>query len=336
MGACTADLGLSSGYVTAIRSERVRPRPSVPLFWRLFVPNACVLVAACVVLIVAPAHGRVPVLFTGLAVMLVTNLALMRWAFTPLQRLFAAMRTTDPLEPGRRLDVNARSPEVAELTEAFNEMLDRLERERRDSARRALAAQEDERRRVAHELHDEVGQSLTAVMLDLERIARTAPPELTEQIAELKTTTTASLDDVRRIARRLRPEALDDLGLPSALMSLLDRLEQSTAAPVERRIDRRLPALSSDAELVIYRIAQESLTNAVRHAHPPIALELVRDGNCVRLTVNDAGPGFDADRIAHIGGIRGMRERALLIGARLTIDSSPDGTCVGLDIDSEE
>jgi two-component system sensor histidine kinase UhpB len=301
----------------------------------VFVPNAGVLVAACVVLIIAPANGRVAILFTGLAVMLVTNLILMRWAFAPLQRLFSAMRTTDPLTPGRRLEVDGRSSEVTELTRAFNEMLDRVERERRDSARRALAAQEAERRRVAHELHDQVGQSLTALMLDLERIGRAAPPEIADEVTELKETTVASLDDVRRIARRLRPEALDDLGLASALISLSDRVEQASDSPLDRRIDRNLPPLPPETELVIYRIAQESLTNAVRHGQPPIALSLTHRRGHVRLTTTDAGPGFDPDLVDRLGGIRGMRERALLIGARLTIASAPDSfTRVSLDVEA--
>ena len=214
---------------------------AVPLFWRLFVPNAIVLVAACVVLILAPPNGRVPILVGGLVVLLVTDLVLMRWAFAPLQRLFGVMRRIDPLAPGRRLSIDGPESEVTELTRAFNEMLDRLEFERRDSARRALAAQESERRRVAHELHDEVGQTLTALMLELERMGRLAPPAMRSEIDYLKTTTAGSLEDVRRIARRLRPEALDDLGLGSALYSLCDRLEQAGDITVRRTIDRQLP-----------------------------------------------------------------------------------------------
>ena len=317
---------------------RTPGRRTIPLFWRLFVPNAAVLVAACAFLIAAPPNGRVPILVSGLVVMLVTDLILMRWAFAPLQRLFALMRRVDPLEPGRRLSVGGPESEVTELARAFNDMLDRLETERRDSARRALAAQESERRRVAGELHDEVGQTLTAVMLELDRMARAAPPELEDELGYARQTAASSLEDVRRIARRLRPEALDDLGLVSALISLCERVEQATGVTIERRLDRSLPRLSGEAELVIYRIAQESLTNAVRHSGASrIELELESDGPCVQLAVSDDGGGFDPATGRADGGIRGMRERALLIGARLEIDAAAGrGTRVVLQVDAAE
>jgi two-component system, NarL family, sensor histidine kinase UhpB len=311
-------------------------RRTIPLFWQLFVPNAAVLVTACVVLIFAPANGRVPILVTGLIVMLLTDLVLMRWAFAPLQRLFALMRRVDPLAPGRRLSVGGPESEVTELTRAFNDMLDRLETERRDSARRALAAQESERRRVAGELHDEVGQALTAVLLELDRIGRAAPQDLQGEIRYARETAANSLEDVRRIARRLRPEALDDLGLISALINLCERMEQATGAQIDRRLERSLPELSGEAELVIYRIAQESLTNAARHAESgTIELALEREEGSVRLVVSDAGRGFEPSVDGLYGGIRGMRERALLVGARLHIDSQRGaGTRIELEVDA--
>jgi two-component system sensor histidine kinase UhpB len=313
-------------------------RRTIPLFWRLFIPNAAVLVAACVFLILSPPNGRAAILVSGLVVMLLTDLALMRWAFAPLQRLFALMRRVDPLTPGRRLSVGGPESEVTELARAFNDMLDRLEDERRDSARRALAAQESERRRVAGELHDEVGQALTAVLLELDRIGRQAPGDLQEEIRYARATAANSLEDVRRIARRLRPEALDDLGLVSALINLCERMEEATGVQIERRLDRGLPPLSAEAELVIYRIAQESLTNAARHAESgAIELALEADRGCVRLIVRDDGRGFDPAVRGRYGGIRGMRERALLVGARLHIEStSSAGTRVSLELDAGE
>jgi two-component system sensor histidine kinase UhpB len=313
-------------------------RTPIPLFWRLFVPNAGVLVAACALLIFVPPNGRAAILLSGLALMLVTDLVLMRWAFAPLERLFALMRQVDPLVPGRRLAVGGPESEVTELTRAFNDMMDRLEFERRDSARRALAAQEAERRRVAHELHDEVGQSLTAVVLELDRVARAAPDGLRGEIEYSKQTAADSLDDIRRIARRLRPEALDDLGLASALTSLADRISQAGSVTVHRRFEPGLPRLDSEIELVVYRIAQESLTNALRHAGASsVELALRGGGSRVRLTVTDDGCGFDpTGHESGNGGIRGMRERALLIGARLAVESVPgQGTTLVLDAPAE-
>src|SRR6185437_2008464 len=149
------------------------------------------------------------------------------------------------------------------LTAAFNEMLDRLETERRDSGYRAMVAEETERRRVAAELHDEIGQRLTALVLSLDHVAKLAPDELAGTTAETKET----LEGVRRLARRLRPEVLDELGLVPALRNLCDRFESPDRLVVHRSLPTDGPRLQDDAELVIYRVAQESLTNVVRHAH---------------------------------------------------------------------
>ena len=197
------------------------------LLWRVFATNAAVLVAATLVLVISPVTVSFPIALAelvavlgGLAAMLVLNLVLLRRALQPLGRLTAVMRGIDPLRPGERATVDTADPEVAELAAAFNDMLGRIEVERRDSARRALAAQESERRRVARELHDEVGQALTAVVLELDRAERGAAPDVNGTVAHAREAVRASLEDVRGIARRLRPEALDDLGLASALAAL--------------------------------------------------------------------------------------------------------------------
>ena len=178
------------------------------------------------------------VLVGGLGTMLALDLALLRRAFAPLRRLTTTMRSVDPLRPGGRAAPTSADREVAALTEAFNEMLDRLELERRDSAQRALAAQEAERRRVARELHDEVGQVLTGVVLQLDRLGRAAC-RLTQRadVEEAREAVRASLEDVRGIARRLRPEALDDLGLGSALAALANDVERRAGVRVDRTID---------------------------------------------------------------------------------------------------
>jgi two-component system sensor histidine kinase UhpB len=288
----------------------------VPLFWRVFATNAGVLVASAAALVLTPATVSFPVAITeaivlvaGVTAVIALNLVLLRRVFRPLHSLALLMRTVDPLNPGARARFETRDPEVAELNAAFNDMIDRLESERRDSARRSLKAQEDERLRMARDLHDEVGQRLTAVMLQLE------DDDAREEVR-------AALEEVREVGRRLRPEALDDLGLAAALRSLVIDLEQRTGFAVERDIGPPGP-LSPEEELVAYRIAQEALTNALRHASgASVRVELRRreEGGTV-LVVQDDGAG--AERIANGTGVRGMRERALLVGARLTLDTSP-------------
>jgi two-component system, NarL family, sensor histidine kinase UhpB len=300
------------------------------LFWRLFAVNAAIFVVGTLALALSPATVSFPVratesivLVVGLTVILLVNLLLVRLTLAPLERLMGLMRRIDLLRPGARLDVSG-PPEVRDLGHVFNDMLDRLEAERRESGRRALAAQEGERKRVAQELHDEVGQTLTAVLLQLQDLAARVPPELEEPIRHAQEGARGSLEDVRAVARQLRPEALDDLGLRSALAALCARVTQGSDVRIVRRLPPELPELDAEAELVVYRVAQESLTNALRHGaprHVELALEQ-RDG-AVILAVRDDGRGLAGAAPGH--GIRGMRERALLVGGRLRVEDSPRG-----------
>jgi two-component system, NarL family, sensor histidine kinase UhpB len=204
-------------------------------------------------------------------------------------------------------------------------MLDRLEAERRDSVGRALDAQEGERLRVSQELHDGVGQTLTGVVLQLGRLAKDVPEASHGAVLEAQETARGSLEEVRRIARRLRPEALDDLGLASALHVLGERMGEHSGLDVDVHVQSGLPQLAPEAELVIYRVAQEALTNVARHAGARRAgLRLGRTGGHVRREIDDDGSGPPPD--GHEGGgIRGMRERAVLVGAALRIGPGPAG-----------
>lgn len=297
------------------------------LLWRVFATNAAILVLATLVLVLSPITISFPIALTevivvlaGLTAMLSLDLVLLRRAFVPLGRLTAFMRRVDPLRPGDRVRLNTADPEVAELMGAFNDMIGRLERERRDSARRALAAQEAERARIARDLHDEIGQALTAAMLQLDR----------GQVDEAREVVRESLEEVREIARRMRPEVLDDLGLASALAALTLDVSHRTGLLVERAIEPGVPRLTPEEELVIFRVAQEALTNAARHAEARHAwLRLARDHHGVVLEIRDDGRGFDTDGAAG-SGLRGMRERALLVGGLLELLSGPRGTVVSL------
>jgi two-component system, NarL family, sensor histidine kinase UhpB len=304
---------------------------SLPLFWRVFGTNAAVLGLAFVGLVFAPVTVSVPpaaielvVLAAGLVCLLAINLALLRPAFRPLDDLVETMRGHDPLSPGKRVRVDG-GPAVVALAQTFNEMLDRLETERRDSARRALLVQEGERQRIARELHDEVGQTLTGVMLQVEGLAGQIPEELREQLDELRETARHGTEEVRRIAGQLRPEALEDFGLQRALAALATTVGEQAQLRIERRLDNG-PALSEEHELVVYRIAQEALTNVARHADATeVQLHLQHTDERVILTVRDDGRGLPPGAFRSSHGIRGMRERAMLIGAQLTITGPPTG-----------
>ena len=271
------------------------------------------------------AEEEVAILVASLGLMLAVNLFLLRHAFAPLERLTQVMRKVDLLRPGQRVPVEGSAAEVMELGSSFNEMLDRLETERQESTSRALAAQEAERLRVAQELHDEIGQSLTAVLLDLARAERNAPDALRGQLRGIQEGVRASLDDARRIALQLRPEALDDLGLAAALLVLADRFGEQAGIDIDRQVERGLPVLTYEQELVLYRVAQEALTNVVRHAAATRAeLTLRRNGDQLQLRIRDDGRGLRGAP-APGGGIGGMRERALMVGADLNLSERPEG-----------
>jgi two-component system sensor histidine kinase UhpB len=307
------------------------------LLWRVFAANIAVVVVAFAVLAWAPVtvhrvarpHELV-ILSVGLVVMLAADLMLLRRSFGPLRGLAAVMSAVDPGQPGLRAEPSRRAGrEVVALADSLNSMLDRLEDERRESSRRILAAQEGERSRIARELHDEVGQMLTAVALRAERAAGEGPRQ-DEALHEIARTVLRSIEDVQRIGRELRPEALDDLGLVSALIALCSRVEQQGVVSVRRDLDWRLPTLSAEAELVIYRVAQEALTNVLRHAEATEAtVTLTGADHWVMLVVRDNGRGLPERR--REGGLAGMRERSLLIDAELEVNTGP-GTEITLTV----
>jgi two-component system, NarL family, sensor histidine kinase UhpB len=312
---------------------------SISLLWRVFMVNAVIWLVAVALLAWTPVTvhrvatpRELVVLAVGLALVLVVDLLLLRRVLGPVRRLATVMGAVKPEQPGRRAEPPASGgPEVAALAEALNSMLDRLEDERRESGRRALAAQESERARIARELHDEVGQSLTAVALRAERAAD-QPDAQTRALVEIAETVLRSLQDVQRIGRELRPEALDDLGLINALIAMCSRVARQSGIRLERNLDAQLPPLTDEVELVIYRVAQEALTNAVRHSGgTEVSISLRPSDDRVTLTVTDDGRGLPASR--REGGLVGMRERAMLIGAEFRVSSRPGrGTEVRLDI----
>ena len=322
------------------RPRRVEKKGVIPvsLFWRIFALNAVVLGSATALLLWAPVTVSVPVVLTeavilvaGLVVMLVANAAMLRIGLAPLDRLTRLMTTVDLLRPGQRLPAQGHG-ETAELIRGFNAMIERLERERATSNARVLTAQEAERRRIAQELHDEVGQTMTAVLLALERAATEAEEPLRGELRQVQEITRGSLDEVRRLVRRLRPGVLEDLGLVSALTSLTTEFSTHAGLRVVRGLCSGLPELDQQTELVLYRVAQEALTNAARHAEADqVEVSLRHTDETVVLAVVDDGRGTGVAREG--AGIRGMRERALLIGATLDVTSQPKaGTRIRLTV----
>lgn len=320
----------SAGAAQAAPEDAATLRRPLPMLWRVFAANAAVFALAFALLALAPVSLHAPIrieelvlLLAGLLVMLLVDLLLLRQALGPLARLARVMSTVDLLRPGRRaIGFDHSSSELLALADAFNQMLQRLEDERRDSSARVLAAQENERLRIARELHDELGQTLTAVALRAEHSAQRSGPEHPE-FAQLASLVQQSLADVRRISLELRPGALEELGLLNALISLCARVSEQTGMRIHRDLEGPIPDLPPDVELAVYRIAQEALTNAVRHSHASEVTVLLccSEGTLV-LSVKDNGRGLPEQVIAG-GGLTGMRERAMLIGGTLGVESAP-------------
>jgi two-component system, NarL family, sensor histidine kinase UhpB len=304
------------------------------LFWWVLFTNGAVLLVAVLLLAATPITidarikaEQLALLSLGFVILLVLNVVLLRRVLAPLVKLTDVMSSVDPDRPGRRLSgVDPRSAEGQALARAFNDMLDRLESARHEAARTALAAQEAERLRVARELHDEIGQTLTAVAIEAGRAARGEPERAQQALLELADGVRDSLDEVRRIARELRPEALDDLGLVNALIALCARVAAGNGLEVRRDLQSDLPPLSQEVELVVYRVAQEALTNTLRHSGAQTAtVSLVAEPDSVTLRVCDDGVGMPARLPGDTAGIAGMRERALLVGGVLSVGSGVNG-----------
>ena len=300
------------------------------LFWRVFAVNAGLLGAIALLLLFSPVEIDAPIkpvqaliVVGGLVITVIANALLLRRVVAPLERLAQRMETVDLLRPGQRLPV-ARSDEIGRVLASFNRMLDRLERERQQSGRRVLAAQEAERIGIARDLHDEVGQLLTGALLQLNSVAESAA-EHAQELDEARQAVRRALDEVRRISSELRPEMLEHLGLVSALTELSTTFARVSGVRVERQFDASLPKLAPDTELAVYRIAQESLTNVARHAQATsVTIALERGHDSVVLRVFDDGRGFEGAPEEH-GGLRSMRERALLVDGALAIKDGRNG-----------
>jgi signal transduction histidine kinase len=236
--------------------------------------------------------------------------------------------------------------EIGDLADAFNTMTEELARtdelrRERESLRRQLlekviTTQEDERRRIARELHDSTSQNLTSLIVGL-RIMETNCAQCASQskATDMREVASKTLDEVHDLSMRLRPRALDDLGLAAALERLVSEWQARYKIPVDViiHLSERLPG---DVETALYRIVQETLTNIGRHAKSKSASILIeKHGDTVRAIVEDDGIGFDVNTNygeRHLG-LLGMRERAELLNGTLTIESTPErGTSIFIEI----
>jgi signal transduction histidine kinase len=315
------------------------------LQWKVFSTNAGILIAATLVLVLTPLTVSFPValaelvaLAGGLLAMLALNLVLLRRVFGPLSRLATVMRGIDPLRPRERAAIEAADPEVAELTAAFNGMLDRLEDERRDSARRALAAQERERQRIARELHDSTAQHLAAVGLNLMRLklAAGASADAERICSEMKSALREAQKELRVFTYLLHPPELDSEGLKTTVERFAEGVSQRTGLRIRVRISPAVDDAAFEIQRAVFRVLQEALTNVHRHAKASRVLVLLNvDAGLLSLFVKDDGRGLpatngspDANRATLGVGIPGMEARMRRFGGELSVRRASRGTVV--------
>ena len=270
---------------------------------------------------------------------LFTNILLLRVSFRPLFGLQATIREISAGKTQARATLSRSDNEINELAEAFNTMLDRLEDARREQAAVILQAQEDERRRIALELHDEAGQNLTALLIHAELLQQrlslsraTGDGEDTYQqlesgLQQLAKLTQSTLENIRVLAQQLRPSVLDDLGLLAAFRWLVEDSEERLHLHIELHTEgspKVAHSLPPDYETALFRIAQESLTNIARHAQTQYAtLSLVQNQKQICLRIQDRGCGFNVKQHPTGSGVFGMRERATLLHGQFTIETQP-------------
>jgi two-component system, NarL family, sensor histidine kinase UhpB len=272
---------------------------------------------------VGSAIGGREMLVLGLALVatLMGNWLLLRRRFIPLDRLISAMEQVDLASANQQLAACDRvdSAEAHRLEAAINRMLTRLEASRRDAGRAAVQAQERERRRIAQDLHDEVNQALTAVSLRLQASIEHAPDELRRELTETKRLAGQAMEELLALARQLRPAVLDDLGLLPALKTQVRDFADQTGIQAAFNVRGAVCELAPEQQLVVYRVAQESLSNIAQHSGAgKVDVELCFEEPGTRLRVADDGCGFTERREGGLG-LSGMRERALLAGGPLSI-----------------
>ena len=271
---------------------------------------------------------QVLVLALALALTFCVNLWMLQRRFRPLDHLISRIERIDPAEPATfELERGDPVAEIDRLSHSFKRLLDGIEEERRRSGQLVMRAQEEERRRLARDLHDEVNQALTAILLRLEALSQDAPPKHAEEVAELKRLVNQAMGELLNLARQLRPTALDDHGLVTAIDAQLKRFAARTGVEAKLQASGETAGLAEDVQTAIYRTAQEALANIGRHAGATaVEMELSANGHGVELRVRDDGAGFNPADTREGGlGLKGMAERARLVGGEFDVRSSPGG-----------
>ena len=333
-------------------SANVRSRKkltALPVLFKVLIANsAVILVGATLGTYLAtrihqPNGSAILIIFiaSGWIISVLINFVLLKYTFHPLTQLRETMKRVQAGNTDLRAPLTGQDLEVDQLADAFNTMLETLDESARTRATQILAAQEQERKRIARELHDETSQVLTSLLISMKILEETISSEVArQQMEETRSLVHQTLRAIRNLSIDLRPSALDDLGLVPALRWYLKEYQQKCKVEVEFSASSFKERLPPEIETTIYRIVQEALTNTAKYAQATkvrVSVAEIEEG--VRATVSDNGKGFDAQTLLKLPwqerglGLAGMHERAALLDGALLIDTEPGrGTTIDVTI----
>jgi signal transduction histidine kinase len=308
----------------------------VPLIGKIAGANALIVTVAAVVAVLNGVAGQDAklwlLLLASLGLGLVVNAILVSIALRPLKELESTARSVWQGELEARVPASlVADAGIQRVGSTLNVLLDRLMADRlklRTLANQIIQTGDEERATIARELHDSTAQSLAALLLELSVLAgENTEPRLEARIARIRSIVSEVLDEVRLVAHTVHPRVLDDLGLAAALHLLARETLDRSGVVVTYAGPTRVQAIDAACASTLYRVAQEAVTNAIRHARANgVAISLARQADEVELEIADDGVGFDpgdADRLRPGMGLFTMQERAALVGGRLTLQSRP-------------
>jgi two-component system, NarL family, sensor histidine kinase UhpB len=322
---------------------------ALPLLFRVLLANSVVILLGATLgtyLATRLQEQRGPLVlggfvFTGLLVSVLINYMLLKLALTPLTRLRETMRQVQAGDLSLKAPITGLDPDADLLAASFNTMLEAIEDLSKTRASQILTAQEEERKRIARELHDETSQVLTSLLISLAVLEEAVTtPEAHQRISDTRALAHQTLRAVRNLSIDLRPTALDDLGLLPALRWYIKEYQQKCGVEVEFSAQGFKERLPTEIETALYRIVQESLTNTAKHAHArKVWITLTESGAQIQGRMHDDGRGFDAHTMLKRPwqdrglGLAGMVERATLLDGTLEIRSQPgEGTTIEVTI----
>ncbi|MBI5870279.1 MAG: sensor histidine kinase [Actinobacteria bacterium] len=282
-------------------------------------------------------------LFSDMALSVLINYLLVKIAFRPLDDVTDTMKAIRAGHRGIRVPEVTDDPQIEELSKSLNSMLNSMDLQRKKAAASVIKAQEEERKRIARELHDETSQSLTGLVIGIRMVQEIVPddmPEIIERLGNINDLAHATLNEVHTMAIRLRPSVLDDLGLAAALRSYSKEFTEITGIKVEMQLLGMSQRLTPELETVLYRVVQEALTNVARHSGATnCRVTLKRRERSINGVIEDDGKGFDSQSVMMSDekgrglGLHGMKERIELVGGSLEFDSRPnDGTSIFIEV----